>query len=168
MQIRPSMAEIRNVQGFLHKLRDDPVRGLWLNELCSLGVQLPVRGDSAASVDGMIKCFFFTFLLFSGFTFGTSTSAVSIPCGLNDEGIINTYLRFLDQLPEVVDEVLHHIHLVGRDVVERNCTITAASHPLFHRVIDVPTRKKTTLFAVALEFDHLLLVPKIIWHVPCD
>ena len=127
-----------------------------------------MRGDSAASVDGMINCFFSTFLLFSGFTFGTSTSAVSIPCGLNDEGIINTYLRFLDQLPEVVDEVLHHIHLVGRDVVERNCTITAASHPLFHRVIDVPTRKKTMLFAVALEFDHLLLVPKIIWHVPCD
>ena len=36
MQTRPSLAEIRNVQGFLHKLlRDDPaLRGLWLNELC--------------------------------------------------------------------------------------------------------------------------------------
>ena len=30
MQVRPSLAEIRNVQGFLHKLRDDPV----LFEVC--------------------------------------------------------------------------------------------------------------------------------------
>ena len=35
MQVRPSLAEIRNVQGFLHKLQDDPAGpGLGLNELC--------------------------------------------------------------------------------------------------------------------------------------
>ena len=28
--------------------------------------------------------------------------------------------------------------------------------------------KTRLMFEVALEFNHLLLVPKIIWHVPCD
>merc|ERR1719234_2409327 len=46
--------------------------------------------------------------------------------------------------PEVVNEVLHHIHLVWRDIVERNCTITAAGHAFFHRVIDVLLYQKSS------------------------
>ena len=48
---------------------------------------------------------------------------------------------------EVIDQVLHHVHLVGGDVVEGDGAVTAAGHALLHRVEDV------------------LLVPEIIRHV---
>ena len=38
-------------------------------------------------------------------------------------------------LPEVVYKVLHDIHLVWGNVVERNCAVTAAGHSLFHGVL---------------------------------
>ena len=41
----------------------------------------------------------------------------------------------------MVDEVLHHIHLVGGDVVEGHGAVATASHALFNRVIDVPAGK---------------------------
>ena len=48
---------------------------------------------------------------------------------------------------EVVDEVLHHVHLVGGHVVEGDGAVAAAAHPLRHGVEDV------------------LLVPEVIRHV---
>ena len=51
---------------------------------------------------------------------------------------------------EVVDEVLHHIHLVRRDVVEWYCTVTAAVHPLLHWI------------------KYVFLVPEVVIHVSSD
>jgi hypothetical protein len=50
----------------------------------------------------------------------------------------------------MIEQVLHHIHLIGRDVVERNGTVAAAAHALRHGIIDV------------------LLVPEIVRHVAGD
>ena len=47
----------------------------------------------------------------------------------------------------MVDEVLHHVHLVGGHVVEGDGAVAAAAHPLRHGVEDV------------------LLVPEVIRHV---
>ena len=49
--------------------------------------------------------------------------------------------------PQVINQVLHHIHLVGRHVVERDGAVTAAAHALGHRV------------------EHVLLVPEVVRHV---
>ena len=38
----------------------------------------------------------------------------------------------------MVYKVLHDIHLVWGNVVERNCAVAAACHSLFHRVINIP------------------------------
>ena len=50
----------------------------------------------------------------------------------------------------MVEQVLHDIHLVGRDVVKGYGTIAAAAHALGHRVVDV------------------LLVPEVVRHVAGD
>ena len=49
--------------------------------------------------------------------------------------------------PEMVEQVLHDVHLVGIDVVEGYGAVAAAAHPLYNRVVDV------------------LLVPEVVRHV---
>ena len=62
MQMRPSLAEIRNVQGFLHKLRDDSAGpGLWLNELCLGDSSSDTSAASVRRLSCLCQLFFFHF-----------------------------------------------------------------------------------------------------------
>ena len=58
-----------------------------------------------------------------------------------------TYFPVNAVWPEMVEQVLHDVHLVGIDVVEGYGAVAAAAHPLYNRVVDV------------------LLVPEVVRHV---